>query len=392
MLNKKKSDLEIPVSYCKFIHLCWHQGGFTKELVKFINDPDNGFTPDEHLFLFTTDWVYQPISQYENTYLIETDTPKSGELMNACLRKCDWLILHSLCEPILELLKVRKRDLKKIVWRTWGHEQTVIKPVQGQKVRNFVRRVLNKEIVGRIQAFAAIGIANYIDELDIRKRFGELKMLRMPYPRHKESCAILREMHLQRHKNSTDQQCVTIMVGHSGFKQDSHLEVLNLLEKHRGKPVRLYIPLAYGIPTYISEVKQKALELFGDSVIIQEEMLSFKDYVRALSEIDVAILGTRKSNALGNIGILLLLGKKIIFDRNSIMAEAFRSLEIPHGYIDDIQNMTLEQLGGKIEYEQDKLEKITSYDVNRYIEDWTQIVEYLENQSQHRNEQCAQIK
>ena len=66
--------------------------------------------------------------------------------------------------------------------------------------------------------------------------------------------------------------------------------------------------------------------------------MDYFDYVRLLSNIDIAIMDQEYSNGLGNLSILIYFKKKIYINKNGNVAQSFKEKNIIANYTDDIKN------------------------------------------------------
>ncbi|MDO7253166.1 TDP-N-acetylfucosamine:lipid II N-acetylfucosaminyltransferase [Helicobacter cappadocius] len=101
-----------------------------------------------------------------------------------------------------------------------------------------------------------------------------------------------------------------IQVGNSATSSNHHKEVLELLYPYKDK-INIILPLSYGEEDYCVEIKKFACEKFGDSAHILEDFIPLEEYNKILKSTDIAIFATNRQQAMGNIFVLLFLGKKI---------------------------------------------------------------------------------
>ena len=73
--------------------------------------------------------------------------------------------------------------------------------------------------------------------------------------------------------------------------------------------------------------------------IIIKEFLPYSEYVKLLSNIDIAILPGKSSYALGNISTLLKFNKKIYLSKDGIIAKAFINDSLQFSFVEDIDKM-----------------------------------------------------
>ncbi|MDR7130529.1 hypothetical protein J2X69_002885 [Algoriphagus sp. 4150] len=106
-----------------------------------------------------------------------------------------------------------------------------------------------------------------------------------------------------------------IMVGHSGSPENNHLDVYhqihNLLPKNG---VKIFSPLSYGDPSYISAVKSMGNECFGDNFETLEDFIPREIYYNKLSEVSIAIFNHKIQQAFGNILGLIFMGVKVFLN------------------------------------------------------------------------------
>ena len=314
----------------EFIHLLWweHQV-FVPSIIRYINDPQNDFDVSQHLFVLTSKSLYDA-NQADNVILDTTYPSKSNcaALINKYAEYTDHLIVHSLCSPI-ELLKVKPKNLRKIVWRSWGHD--AIFPYQlhkGKIMGNLVKRALRLVWKRQIKSFQMICGANLVDEVNFRDLFGDVRSCRFLYQilRHNETEPLVNNSGTT--IKSVD--IVNILVGHSGYSNDNHIAMLNKLMVYRNKPVQLHLVLSYGNKEYIDEVKKYAVAQWKDKVTIHDNFMPMEQYRELIHSMDLAIFDGINSYALSNIDMLLRAGKKLIVNPNGLIKRAFDLDSIPH--------------------------------------------------------------
>ena len=114
--------MENKMQHYKYIHFFWHpdlKNKFNPRIVKMVNDLENGFSPEEHLFITPFRTVYEAISSYPNVILYETKNPYSAKIVNYFAPYGDWLFLHSI------------PDFRKAVWIRKKYQKSVIFPKFG---------------------------------------------------------------------------------------------------------------------------------------------------------------------------------------------------------------------------------------------------------------------
>jgi len=113
---------------------------------------------------------------------------------------------------------------------------------------------------------------------------------------------------------------VRIQVAHNSFSFNNHVKLLNYLEHFKDRDIELIVPMTYGVSgingsfggrEYINVVSAYAKKLFGNKVTIMTENMPFEEYVKFLWTVDIAVFDFDRPCGLGNIRILLYMGKKI---------------------------------------------------------------------------------
>lgn len=133
----------------------------------------------------------------------------------------------------------------------------------------------------------------------------------------------------------------TIMIGHSGFKTLNHLDVFQKLNALQIKNQEIIVPLSYGDQNYINIIKNK-IDLTENSVSIIEEFMNLDDYQKMLNQVKIAILNTRRQQAVGNVIALVYAGAKVfISELNPFYHFLKRNSVIIYSYEKDL---TLEQI------------------------------------------------
>ena len=105
---------------------------------------------------------------------------------------------------------------------------------------------------------------------------------------------------------------IKIQVGNSADFSNNHLEIFEKLRNVKDNNIKIVCPLSYGENNkYTKKVIEKGKHIFGKKFIPILEYLPFKEYLKLLSEIDIAIFNHDRQQAMGNIITLIGLGKKV---------------------------------------------------------------------------------
>lgn len=370
--GEKVIELNKPINKeYKYCHLLSGKAtNFHKCLIDVLSCEENDLEKDEHLFITVNATAYDDLKNLGNVAFVKGANHLTANIINQCAKICKWLFIHNLaCSPI-EVLKINKSLRKKIIWRTWGSDAGIELEI-GSPIKKILKRVINVYYKRVIKDFYAVGIANAVDKIDISSRYPGIKTFFVPYV-NKSAC----ETRLQ-YKPSPKKEGspINVLIGHSGFPNDNHIKIIKDLSKFRDENIRLYLVLSYGDSEYIKRVVDIAKKTFGDKAIIIDEYMPYDEYFKMLSKMDIGVLDGVKSYALGNLGALLFLKKKIVLNRDGIIKKAFDSENVPHLCSDEIGSLTFEEFSQPITYTNKNSIQYKEY--SDYVENWKFLLDEL---------------
>lgn len=145
---------------------------------------------------------------------------------------------------------------------------------------------------------------------------------------------------------------IRILLGNSATKENQHVEVFEILRKYEDEQIEIVCPLSYGDEQYRDEVIAQGEKIWRDKFLPLTEFMDKDEYIKLLATCDVAIFNNNRQQAMGNIWILINLGKKIFMRDDTPMWTYFRNLGVNIFNINKIQNLTLEQF---VEYDLKKI-------------------------------------
>ena len=309
-----------------------------------IQKTENGFCPEEHLFVTAHPAVFEGICAFPNTEFFKSDYPKSADIVNHYAPFADWIIVHSL-PPYRERLKIKPKYWRKIVWRTWGHD---VNPryIPKRPLWN-IKRFLGFQL-SRLQArrFKAIGIGNYIDIVDIKHTFGDVLCFQYPYS-VEDVDAILQRVQ-SNHKRADP--ALNVLVGHSGFYFDNHIEILKRLKKYADNSLNIYVLFPYGSESYMRDVKTYIDQEWPNRIRLIEEFVPYEKYAEFIANMDVVILDGTISYALGCITLVHYFKKKLYINNRGVLRRAFDLYHIPYKTTELIGVESFREFSAPIDY------------------------------------------
>ena len=345
-----------------YLHIVYQDGGG-----KFLSALINGFICQEcdtnikdHL------WVTWDKELFDMFYgkadiLFEKASPISA--INKYGKNVNWIFIHGLSFPPYKLLLIKPWLCKKIIWRTWGHDIAIPKRGSANFLLKKIYRGLNYRVLKhKAKKFKFIGIGNIVDELKIKRAFGDkIKVIELPYfyGQKESKSKIVEAINKLLNKENND-MCCRVMVGHSGHDCDNHIEILKRLAPYFDENLFIYIMLPYGDSKYSLTVKEYASKNLGKKYQVIDKTTSFFDYINFLCSVDVAIFDMENSAALGNISLLLTMGKKIFLRKNGDIFYAFEYCGIKCNVTEEIGNIDFAVFKSPVIYEKDTVSKFSS--------------------------------
>ena len=357
----------------KYVHLfLMNEKKFSIPLIEFINSSDE-LKPDNHIYVTPFEEVYNEISDYDNTLLFDEIDYRTAKYVNYWGDRSEWIFVHHLPSPI-EAIRIRRSVAQKIIWRTWGGD-TGYNQIDSFSIKNIIKRMVNHLFRSKVSQFKVIGIANYVDVVDLKRWYPNSKFFLMPYGLFTSFSSFLSSYNV----NGTD---ITrnVMVGHSGFSEDNHIAMVDLICSIKGWDLcNYFFILSYGEPEYIEKVKEYAISKLGDRCNIIDYFMEEYDYYVFLSKMDVAIFDGLISYALGNIEPLLAMHKKIVLNENGILKEAFDNKSIPYETTQTISGSCLESFMKPLDYSNSDISGMIPMTIKESTEAWMDVLEYLDS-------------
>lgn len=130
-------------------------------------------------------------------------------------------------------------------------------------------------------------------------------------------------------------------IGNSATIANNHIDafkfIKNIFEKQCG--FELYCPLSYGELDYRDEVIRIGNYLFGDCFFPIVEYLEYGEYIKLLNTCDVFVMPHNRTQAAGNVFILMSQGKKVFLKRESTLYKLIMEMGGEIFAYDDLNNM-----------------------------------------------------
>ncbi|MBE7089409.1 MAG: hypothetical protein E7362_01230 [Clostridiales bacterium] len=294
---------DIKESKIKYLHvLNVDEPKFSVRLVDVVKNKDY-FTEEEWGFVTPHQRVYNLLIEKgaKNIFLEEN----SRTIIDDYAPYVDVLFLHAWDENKVSILKVKNKDLKKCVWRTWGHDVYPFVKKKGFSfgiLKHNLMAYLRRRKAKKCLTFAIA--SNFVDEVKFKHVFGKnVKLFKHSYASAEASEIEVSQAPVKKEKR--------ILIGHSMYPSENHCQVIKELKKFANEDVIITLVSVYGHEEYEQEVIKTAEKVFGEKVDNIKTRLPLKEYVEFLNTIDVAILSSKTSSALGTLVWLSKLKKKV---------------------------------------------------------------------------------
>ena len=320
-----------PVGYINFMKLCIpeHEHHF------FVKDVDGSGTLHGELNVCDQENVH-----YYGNLVRYALKPENFRL----LRKCHKIIVSGWCLSIKERILL---ILSGLISKTYFHFWDVAERA-GINLKTAV--LCPRQVFGRILWHILIkksaGTINLIkSDLEALNRIypSNTKHFIAPMPADplkQYDFASIRE------KAMKDSVC-RIIVGHSAHASLRHIEVFRLLAHLKDENIKIVCPLSYGNSEYRDKVIAEGRSIFEEKFIPIVKFINKDEYINFLASCDVGIFMIYGQQAMGNISLLLRLGKKVylIKDEGNRLWQEFSFRRKFSVYpVSELDGITLEQL------------------------------------------------
>jgi len=336
----------------KYLHIMCMNSRYNLNIIKMVNENTLEFKEDEHLFVLTDEQYKDEVSCYNNVIFDEEVLRFLVKGNSEYLLRAKYIFMHSLPLSYIQLLFLKERIAKKIIWCIWGHDLYRESIFKGKKFNAYrqVKQLISNCLfhiikVNKIKKFYGIGIGFKYDVLEARKLYGyKIKVIMTPYGFGYSKREVDTAIEEYNNISADKKQHLKIMLGHSAFPFLRHKEILNKLLLYKNEDIKIVIPLSYGIKEYGEKVERLAKELFQDKVEIIKDYMLPKDYVKFLLSVDIAIFDFEHQSAINNILLLLYLNKKLYLSNKGIIRWGLTAEGIKTYNTQEIGKLPLESL------------------------------------------------
>lgn len=109
-----------------------------------------------------------------------------------------------------------------------------------------------------------------------------------------------------------DTEQLNVVIGNSANYSNNHLEVMDAITPNES--LVLWVPLSYGNQDYAGYLQRIGERKFGANFRVLSDYLPAEQYFEFLKKMDAGLFGNYRPMGMGNITILLTLGKALFMD------------------------------------------------------------------------------
>lgn len=313
--------------------------------------------------------LFSKIENVENEYILIRNVPfqKRKYVINPLVKECNrWIIshvihkqdfanvviLHSLYSLPIDLIPLIPVKIK-VVWFSWGYDiyspNPPLKPLINiqniywkrtkdyllkekieesdifsykkylrKMVSNFLWPKNEKILVGALSRIDFYSGVIPIEYDSLKSYLPNAKLVDFNYPISKDITTSCDWKICKRKKSNS------ILIGNSATETNNHVDVFYLLKNlDLNLNFKLIVPLSYGSISYRDFVIKEGYKLFNTTFVPLIHYMAFDEYQKILNTCSVAIFATERQQAVGNILIMIWLGKKVFLSDTSILYKYF---------------------------------------------------------------------
>lgn len=303
---------------------------FTENFVEFVN---SHFDSKDHKFILygTYDVDTSFVHRNNNVEVLEkTSLLKYYKY----LYKSEAIIVHSLffTKEIQILLSLYPKLKSKTAWVIWGGDLISLKSKSNIKIRHKLMNILKVKLIKRFKC-----IVTLVDQdwLNFKEKFNfDLPHFNAIYGNGRVYNFLRKIDSSPKNKD----EYVNILVGNSATRSNNHIETLDLLKKFNNENIMIYLPLSYGDEEYKLEIIEYCEKNFKNKFKAIVDLMNYEDYLRFLSDMNIAIFNNDRQQALGNVRATIYFKCKIFLRADAELAKYYED-KIDFNILNDIKSM-----------------------------------------------------
>lgn len=282
-------------------------GKFTTGYVNFMKQH---MPPYRHIFVIVGIYDANNFINNENIYFVD----KSVEILvkseiRKRLKQSSKIIVSGVFNTHVAVAFLGRRQLRKTFLHFWGGDFYCLREPGGRlktRIKNILKIYCCKKCAGLI--FLIDG------EYDNFFKITHIANAHYVAPMPRNTNRTLRFADYRADGTGAEMKkkdSVNVLVGNSATETNHHLEVFEMLKKFLSRKIEVYVPLSYGDAPYRKMILHEGRRLLGEAFHPIVEYMKYEDYVAFLAKMDIGVFNNDRQQGMGNITIMLALGKKV---------------------------------------------------------------------------------
>lgn len=368
----------------KYLHIIPNEK-FTTPCIEFIN---KNFTDEEHLFLVIDGVSTKKIvlKKYQNVRHIVS----LYKVQNRYLGWIFSIISLSFLFPILFYYSLKSKKiyfhglfdkryilflyvftffLKKSYWLVWGGDLYCYRKRKNRFLNKIYYR-MESLVKGNFRGYLTLTKGDYV----LAKKWFLAKGESYVTPMYPNS--LYKDLKLDNFFSNKDE--LYIQIGNSGDPENNHYDILKKLSKFKDDRIKIYCILSYGG----SEVYKRDLIKYGNEVFKEKfipilNFMKLDEYMKFISNIDIAIFAHKRQQGVGNISSFLSMEKTVYLREDVTTYEDFVNLGIKIKSFEKINELEKLEIFNKEVLRKNKEIMKKEFSEERLKEQWQETFEAL---------------
>ena len=178
-----------------------------------------------------------------------------------------------------------------------------------------------------------------------------------------------------KYSSEYDDNVLRILLGNSASETNCHEEALKLLKSHLQGDFLIICPLSYGNSIeYRDYIINLGKKLFGTKFKAITDYMEREEYVQMLANCDIGFFYNNRQQALGNINIMLNLGKTVCIREDTSMWEYYKKEGYHLKSVEELKENGIELIESPY-LEENKNKKTSQMKLENAISSWRRIFE-----------------
>lgn len=297
----------------KIVHVVYRDK-FTSDYVNFMKTHMHNYL---HFFIISDQGFPLTLNDKDNVFFLKDFVINSKII--GILNDCDLIIFSGIFDIFKIYTKMNKMLQQKSLLHFWGGDfYSYEHHKKYQTVRQFLRFIKRKYYFNR-----CLGLIFLIE--------GEYKKFTQIFHIQKRNFVAPMPSLINDYLSNSvfgdlknDKSKINILLGNSATESNQHAYVIDWLAKYDKDDFNVFVPLSYGEKEYRDYIISYGNNKLGSSFIPIVDYMDFDEYFDFLSTINIGIFNNDRQQAMGNIQILLGMGKKVFLRNDTTMWNRYR--------------------------------------------------------------------